>query len=233
LRHFFLREISRRAAVNALALSLLLAAGLSPSDAAAATKKPATKKKETKVSKSRDYAKTLAILKTTQGDITLKFYFDKAPEHVKNFIDLAAAGFYDGTLFHRVIPEFMIQGGDPLTQDPKISPALYGTGNKTDTKGRAVNVKAEFTELSHKRGILSMARGPDPNSASSQYFIVVKDSPFLDRQYSVFGEVVKGMEIADKIVSESRPDISDRFGGKPTVYQKLLKVELSEDTGAR
>lgn len=222
---------ARGVAALLVALSILAI----PLTAAGASKKPtpAPKKKEAKVSKTRDYTKTLATLKTTQGDITVRFFYEKAPLHVKNFVDLAAKGFYNGTLFHRVIPEFMIQGGDPLTKDPKISPALYGTGNNTDPKGRPINVKAEFNEVTHKRGILSMARGPDPNSASSQFFIVVKDSPFLDRQYSVFGEVVSGMEVADKLVTESRSDLTDRFGGRPTVFQKLLKIELSEDTGSR
>ncbi len=206
-------------------ISLLASGGPLP---AAPAKK--TKKKESKVSKVRDYAKTLATLKTSQGDIVIRFYFDKAPNHVKNFVDLAARGFYDGTLFHRVIPEFMVQGGDPLTKDPKRPPVLYGTGNNTNKKGLPINVKAEFNDVTHKRGIVSMARATDRDSASSQFFIVVKDSPFLDNNYTVFGEVVKGIETADKIVTESRPDLSDRSGGRPTVYQKILKIDLSEDT---
>ena len=92
--------------------------------AAAAAKKAAPKKKETKVTKPRDYAHTLAVLKTSQGDVTVRFFYDKAPGHVKNFIDLSAKGFYDGTLFHRVIPDFMVQGGDPLTKDPAKRRAL-------------------------------------------------------------------------------------------------------------
>jgi peptidyl-prolyl cis-trans isomerase B (cyclophilin B) len=115
---------------------------------------------------------------------------------VNNFIELAKKGFYDGTTFHRVIPGFMIQGGDPNTKDAdKSSHGMGGPGHQ---------VKAEFNEKPHKRGILSMARAANPDSAGSQFFICVKDSPFLDRQYTVFGEVVSGMDVADKIVSQPR-----------------------------
>lgn len=216
----------------ALALGLGLAlAGSSvvAFEAAAQQKKAAPTKKEKQVSsKPRDYGKTLAVLKTSQGDVTIRLLFDKAPGHVKNFVDLAAGGFYDGTLFHRVIPDFMIQGGDPLTKDPNRSEA-WGTGGNTDRSGRPVNVKAEFNDVSHRRGVLSMARASDPDSASSQFFIVVKDSPFLDRQYTVFGEVVKGMDVVDRIVAESNSDTADpRSGGRPRAYQKVLKVRLVE-----
>jgi peptidyl-prolyl cis-trans isomerase B (cyclophilin B) len=190
------------------------------------------KKKETKVTKTRDYAHTLAVLKTSQGDITLKFFYDKAPGHVKNFIDLSAKGFYDGTLFHRVIPGFMIQGGDPNTKQPETPTTRYGTGGNKDASGAPINLKAEFNDTSHRRGILSMARASDPNSASSQFFIVVKDSPFLDRQYTAFGEVVNGMDVVDKIVAASNYDPASGGQGKPRNYQKLLKVELIEEPAA-
>jgi peptidyl-prolyl cis-trans isomerase B (cyclophilin B) len=188
-------------------------------------------KKETKVTKTRDYAHTLAVLKTSQGDVTVKFFYEKAPNHLKNFVDLAAKGFYDGTLFHRVIAGFMIQGGDPLTKDPKNA-AAYGTGGNRDEKGAPVNVKAEFNETPHRRGILSMARSSSPDSASSQFFIVVKDSPFLDRQYTAFGEVTKGMEVVDKIVTASDTDPASGGAGRPRSYQKLIKVELVEEPAA-
>jgi peptidyl-prolyl cis-trans isomerase B (cyclophilin B) len=224
--------LANRLARFAFALSLgfaLAGAFASAAEAAAPQKKASAGKKEKKVSsKPRDYAKTLAVLKTSQGEVTIRFFHDKAPGHVKNFVDLAAAGFYDGTLFHRVIPDFMIQGGDPLTKDPGKG-ALYGTGGHTDKAGKPLNIKAEFNDVSHRRGVLSMARASDPDSASSQFFVVVKDSPFLDRQYTVFGEVVKGMEVVDRIVTESNSDTSDpRSGGKPRAYQKILKVELLE-----
>jgi peptidyl-prolyl cis-trans isomerase B (cyclophilin B) len=140
---------------------------------------------------------TKAIIKTKFGDMEVAFFPDKAPKHVENFLTLAKSGFYNGTIFHRVIPGFMIQGGDPNTKDPK-KPETYGMG------GPDHRVKAEFNDIPHRRGIVSMARTNDPNSAGSQFFIVVKDSNFLDGQYTVFGEVVKGMEVADKIVNLPR-----------------------------
>ncbi len=137
-----------------------------------------------------------AIIETKYGNMEIKFFPDKAPKHVENFTALAKKGFYDGTIFHRVIPGFMIQGGDPNTKGPDKS--TYGMG------GPGHNVAAEFNDIPHKRGILSMARSQHPDSAGSQFFIVVKDSSFLDRQYTVFGEVVKGMEVADAIVNLPR-----------------------------
>jgi peptidyl-prolyl cis-trans isomerase B (cyclophilin B) len=121
---------------------------------------------------------------------------------VKNFVDLAKKGFYDGTTFHRVIPGFMIQGGDPNTKDTSASRSRHGTG------GPGYTIKQEFNDTPHKRGVLSMARSSDPNSAGSQFFICVADSAFLDRQYSAFGRVTKGIEVADKIVNAPR-DKSD------------------------
>ncbi len=137
-----------------------------------------------------------SLIETKFGTITLKFFADTAPGHVKNFIDLAKKGFYDGTTFHRIIPGFMIQGGDPNSRNP--DKRSHGTG------GPGYTIKAEFNDRPHKRGTLSMARAQNPDSAGSQFFICVKDSSFLDRQYTVFGEVVSGMEVVDKIVSQPR-----------------------------
>ena len=139
---------------------------------------------------------TKAIIETKFGNITLKFFPDVAPGHVNNFIELAKKGFYDGTTFHRVIPGFMIQGGDPNSKNP--DKGMHGMG------GPGYTIKAEFNAKPHKRGTLSMARAQSPDSAGSQFFICVKDSPFLDRQYTVFGEVESGMEAVDKIVSQPR-----------------------------
>jgi peptidyl-prolyl cis-trans isomerase B (cyclophilin B) len=139
-----------------------------------------------------------AIIETKFGEIELEFLNDKAPGHVKNFVDLARKGFYDGTTFHRVIPGFMIQGGCPNTKDASKGKGAHGTG------GPGYNVNAEFNDTSHKRGIVSMARAQDPNSAGSQFFIVVADSTFLDKQYTAFGKVVRGMDVADKIVNSPR-----------------------------
>lgn len=146
-----------------------------------------------------------AIIKTKFGDVHVKFYPDLAPKHVENFIKLANSGFYNGTIFHRVIPGFMIQGGDPNTKD-SLKKETYGQGGPKDDKGKPILLKAEFSDTPHKRGIVSMARADKPDTAGSQFFIVVEDSPFLDRQYTVFGEVIKGLGVADKIVQLPRND---------------------------
>ena len=135
----------------------------------------------------------IAVIETNLGTIVIQLFPDVAPGHVENFVKLAQDGFYDGTTFHRVIPGFMIQGGDPNSKDDDRSNDGQG--------GPGYTINAEFNDKPHKRGILSMARAQDPNSAGSQFFIVVADSNFLDGQYTVFGEVIEGMEVADKIVS--------------------------------
>jgi len=154
--------------------------------AAVAAPKPSPPTKE-EIAK---YAKAKVTIETKFGTIVARLLPDLAPMHVKNFVTLAESGFYNGTTFHRVIPKFMIQGGDPT-----------GTG----TGGPGYSIPAEFTaKKKHTRGVLSMARSRDPNSAGSQFFIVVADSPWLDGQYSIFGEVVSGMEVVDQIVAVPR-----------------------------
>ena len=183
--------MQRRIMVKMVAVALVLGGSLLLGMGAlfAADKAPAGKSEGAKGPK--------AIIKTKFGDMDIVFFPEKAPKHVENFIALAKSGFYNGTIFHRVIPGFMIQGGDPNTKDPN-RPETYGQG------GPSQKLKAEFNEIPHRRGILSMARTSDPHSAGSQFFIVVKDSNFLDGQYTVFGEVVRGMEVADKIVGAPR-----------------------------
>ena len=138
-----------------------------------------------------------ATIETSLGTIELELFPDVAPGHVENFTKLAKAGFYDGTIFHRVIPGFMIQGGDPSTKDPAAK-GSYGMG------GPGYTIKAEFNSRPHVRGALSMARSADPNSAGSQFFICVADSTWLNGQYSVFGAVTSGMDVVDKIVALPR-----------------------------
>jgi peptidyl-prolyl cis-trans isomerase B (cyclophilin B) len=139
---------------------------------------------------------TTAVIHTKIGDIKLAFYPDLAPNHVESFITLSKKGFFDGTTFHRVVPGFVIQGGDPNTKDPDRS--RHGMG------GPGYQIKAEFSDKPHKRGTLSMARSADPDSAGSQFFICVADTPFLDGKYTVFGEVTSGMDVVDKIISQPR-----------------------------
>ena len=141
-------------------------------------------------------AQEIAVIETKFGKIEMELFADKAPGHVKNFKDLAKKGFYDGTIFHRVIPGFMIQGGDPNTKSDDRS--THGMG------GPGYSIKAEFNDTPHKRGILSMARSQNPNSAGSQFFIVVKKASFLDGKYTAFGKVLSGMAVADQIVNAPR-----------------------------
>jgi peptidyl-prolyl cis-trans isomerase B (cyclophilin B) len=157
-----------------------------------------------------------AVIETRFGEIELEFLSGKAPRHVENFLKLARSGFYDGTTFHRVIPGFMIQGGDPNTKDLKAPRSQHGTG------GPGYNVKAEFNDTKHQRGVLSMARAASPDSAGCQFFICVSDSSFLDNQYTAFGRVVRGLEVADKIVStprDSKDNPNDRVDIKVRVVE--------------
>jgi peptidyl-prolyl cis-trans isomerase B (cyclophilin B) len=153
-----------------------------------------------------------ATIETTEGTIQVEFWPDVAPQHVNNFIDLSKQGFYNGLIFHRVIPGFMIQGGCPQGS------GMGSNGNK--------RLKAEFNnrpDRRHMRGVLSMARSGDPNSASSQFFIMHKDSPHLDGQYSAFGKVTSGIEAVDKIVNVKRGP-NDR----PVDPPKIVKITINE-----
>jgi peptidyl-prolyl cis-trans isomerase B (cyclophilin B) len=139
-----------------------------------------------------------AIIKTAQGEMTIEFWPEVAPKTVENFKKLARENFYDGTAFHRIMKGFMIQGGDPLTKDPKQE-SRWGTG------GPGHRVKAEFNDRSHVRGVISMARSQDPDSAGSQFFICLADAKFLDRNYTAFGKLVGG------------DDVLEALGNTPTV----------------
>jgi peptidyl-prolyl cis-trans isomerase B (cyclophilin B) len=158
--------------------------------------KPETKpeKSEAKEEKKSVSANEVAVIKTTEGEMVAEFWPDVAPKTVENFKTLAKKGFYDGTCFHRVIKDFMIQGGDPLTKDP-AKEALWGTGDP------GYKIKAEFNERHHDRGVLSMARSQDPDSAGSQFFICHGNPRFLDRQYTAFGKLIKGDDVLEKIAT--------------------------------
>ena len=159
---------------------------------------------------------TTAVVETKFGEITLKFFPDVAPNHVSSFIELANKGFYDGTTFHRVVPGFVIQGGDPNTKSEDRS--KHGTG------GPGYTLEAEFSNLPHKRGTLSMARAADPNSAGSQFFICVAEAAFLDGQYTVFGEVSQGMDVVDEIVAQPR-DSRDNPDERVEMKVKIVAPE--------
>jgi len=149
---------------------------------------------EEKKEKPMNTANEVAVIKTSEGDMVAEFWPDVAPKTVENFKKLARQGFYDGTAFHRVIKGFMIQGGDPLTKD-ESKRASWGTGDP------GYKIAAEFNEKSHTRGVLSMARSNDPNSAGSQFFICHGAPTFLDRQYTAFGKLIKGDEVLEKIAT--------------------------------
>ncbi len=151
-------------------------------------------------------------LSTNLGDILVELLDDVAPRHAESFKKLASSGFYDGTRFHRVIPGFMIQGGDPNSKSSDR--ASHGTG------GPGYKVPAEFNDVKHERGILSAARSQDPNSAGSQFFLMVANSPHLDRQYSAFGRVVEGMDVVDKIVALPRDRRDNPLEENPAIIEK-------------
>ncbi len=164
----------------------------------------------------------LVVLETEQGTIVIEFFPDDAPNHVENFIKLTESGFYDGVLFHRIIPGFMIQGGDPNTIDG--DPSTWGQGGPTTT------VDAEFNTIKHNRGIVSMARSADPNSGGSQFFIVHADSNFLDEQYTVFGRIVteESFETLDKIASVDTASQDKPLNPEQVKITKATTVNHSE-----
>ncbi|PYK79160.1 MAG: peptidylprolyl isomerase [Verrucomicrobia bacterium] len=137
-------------------------------------------------------ANEVAVIKTSEGEMIAEFWPDVAPNTVENFKKLARSGFYDGTAFHRIVKGFMIQGGDPLTKDP-AKESRYGTGDP------GYKIKAEFNDRSHERGVLSMARSSDPDSAGSQFFICLANVSRLDHQYTAFGKLIKGDDVLGKI----------------------------------
>jgi peptidyl-prolyl cis-trans isomerase B (cyclophilin B) len=154
----------------------------------------------------------VAIIKTTEGEMVIELWPEVAPKTVENFKTLAKQGFYDGTCFHRVIKDFMIQGGDPLTKDPGKE-AYWGTGGPGHT------INAEFNDRHHDRGVISMARSQDPDSAGSQFFICHGDPRSLDRQYTAFGKLIRGDDILEKIASTPThpPDRPNRRMGVESI----------------
>jgi cyclophilin family peptidyl-prolyl cis-trans isomerase len=158
------------------------------------------------------------IITTKFGDIEVELYSDSAPKTVENFKDLAKKGFYDGLIFHRIVPGFVIQGGDPYTRNT-TNRRRWGTG------GPGWNIKAEFNKNTHTRGVLSMARSQDPDSAGSQFFIVLKDSNFLDGQYTIFGKVKSGMDAVDKIATLKTDDADAPINPEQA---EIIKVTVTD-----
>ena len=164
------------------------------------------------------YAEEFMIMKLKDGDVLIELYPDVAPNHVQRFKDLAKKGLYDGVVFHRVIDGFMAQSGDVKFGNSKskdFNLSLAGTGGSD-----LPDLKSEFSNIPHDRGVLSAARSADPNSANSQFFICFQPAPHLDRQYSVFGKVIKGMEFIDKIKKGEGPN------GSVTNPDKIISLKL-------
>jgi len=192
-----------------LAVGLTTALAQEAKDAKKEETKTVTKKEDKSVN-----AKEVAVIKTSEGEMVLEFWPDVAPGHVENFKKLAKQGFYDGTCFHRVIKGFMIQGGDPLTKD-EANKSRWGTG------GPGYQIKAEFNDKAHVRGVLSMARSQDPNSAGSQFFICHGDPRFLDKQYTAFGKLIKGDDVLEKIATTPTQP-----GDKPVKRMNVESIKI-------
>jgi len=160
-------------------------------------------------------SKEVAVIKTNEGDMVVQFWTDAAPNTVENFKKLARQGFYDGTIFHRIVKGFMIQGGDPNSKDPAKENS-YGEG------GPGYNINAEFNDHSHDRGVISMARGPDPNSAGSQFFICLAPVHRLDHQYTTFGKLIKGQDVLEKIGDIA---VTKNSMGEPSKPTKRVVIE--------
>jgi len=170
------------------------------------------KKQETTPTNSSN---EVAVIKTNEGEMVVQFWTDAAPNTVENFKKLARQGFYDGTIFHRIVKEFMIQGGDPNSKDPAKENS-YGEG------GPGYNIKAEFNDHSHDRGVISMARGPDPDSAGSQFFICLGPVHRLDHQYTTFGRLIKGQDVLEKI---GETPVTRNSMGEPSKPTKRVVIE--------
>jgi peptidyl-prolyl cis-trans isomerase B (cyclophilin B) len=161
----------------------------------------------------------VAVIKTSEGDMVVQFWTDAAPNTIENFKKLARQGFYDGTIFHRIVKDFMIQGGDPNSKDPAKENS-YGMG------GPDYKIKAEFNDHSHDRGVISMARGPDPDSAGSQFFICLSPVHRLDHQYTTFGKLIKGDDVLDKIGNTPVERNTQGETSKPTKRVVIQKIEI-------
>jgi peptidyl-prolyl cis-trans isomerase B (cyclophilin B) len=164
-------------------------------------------------------ANEVAVIKTSEGEMIAEFWPDVAPNTVENFKKLARSGFYDGTAFHRIVKGFMIQGGDPLTKDP-AKESRYGTGDP------GYKIKAEFNNRSHERGVLSMARSNDPDSAGSQFFICLANVSRLDHQYTTFGKIIKGDDVLGQIGDAEVTMSNSGERSKPTKRVTVESIKI-------
>ena len=169
--------------------------------------------------KPMNSAKEVAVIKTSEGEMVAEFWPEVAPNTVENFKKLARSGFYDGTAFHRIVKGFMIQGGDPLTKDP-AQESRYGTGDP------GYKIKAEFNDRSHERGVLSMARSSNPDSAGSQFFICLANVSRLDHQYTTFGKIIKGDDVLGKIGDTEVTTSDSGERSKPTKRVTVESIKI-------
>jgi peptidyl-prolyl cis-trans isomerase B (cyclophilin B) len=169
--------------------------------------------------KPMNSTKEVAVIKTSEGEMVAEFWPEVAPNTVENFKKLARSGFYDGTAFHRIVKGFMIQGGDPLTKDP-AKESRYGTGDP------GYKIKAEFNDRSHERGVLSMARSSDPDSAGSQFFICLANVSRLDHQYTTFGKIIKGDDVLGKIGDTEVTTSDSGERSKPTKRVTVESIKI-------
>jgi len=184
-------------------LSILLAVLLSSAMLGAEEKTPMNSSNE------------VAVIKTSEGEMEVQFWTDAAPNTIENFKKLARQGFYDGTIFHRIVKDFMIQGGDPNSKDPAKENS-YGQG------GPDYKIKAEFNDHPHDRGVISMARSADPDSAGSQFFICLAPVHRLDHQYTTFGKLIKGDDVLEKI---GNIPVERNAQGEPSKPTKRVMIE--------
>jgi peptidyl-prolyl cis-trans isomerase B (cyclophilin B) len=173
------------------------------------------KEEKTSVNASNE----VAVIKTSEGEMVVQFWTDAAPNTIENFKKLAREGFYDGTIFHRIVKGFMIQGGDPNSKDPAKENS-YGQG------GPSYKIKAEFNDHSHQRGVISMARSSDPDSAGSQFFICLAPVPRLDHQYTTFGKLIKGTDVLEKIGDTPVTRNSSGENSKPTKRVVIESIKI-------
>ena len=210
-------------AVGLLSMALGAVVGCSEAQTKDPAKEPTkeplkeTKKEEPKTVSAN--TNEVAVIKTSAGEMVVEFWTDVAPQTVENFKKLAKSGFYDGTAFHRIVKGFMIQGGDPLTKDASKEDR-WGTGDP------GYKIKAEFSEKSHQRGVLSMARSQDPDSAGSQFFVCLGDASFLDRKYTAFGKLVKGDDVLGKIGDTAVTRSNSGENSKPTSRVGVESVKI-------
>jgi len=205
--------------MRSLLVTSLLSLGLGLTAGLGQEQKKETKTEPQKEEKKAVTANEVAVIKTSGGEMTVEFWPDVAPKTVENFKTLAKKGFYDGTAFHRIIKGFMIQGGDPLTKDPAAE-SRWGTGDP------GYKIKAEFNDRPHVKGVLSMARSANPDSAGCQFFICLDAAPHLDRKYTAFGKVTKGLDVLDALGNSPVGPGADGANSKPQKRVEIQSIKI-------